>query len=62
VNTKTIAKKTTTQSFVTSVATHYGKVLDFMTKKTLDSQKNTSLQKQSYTQWKCPENALQRQP
>jgi len=30
--------------------------------KTLDLQKNTKLQKQTYTQWKCPENALQCQP
>jgi len=36
----------------------YGKVLNFMIK-TLDSQKNTRLQKQTYTQWKRPENALQ---
>jgi len=28
----------------------YGKVLDFMIKKTLDSQKNTGLLKQTYTQ------------
>jgi len=31
-------------------------------KKTLDLQKNTRLQKQTNTQWKCPENALQCQP
>jgi len=29
-----------------------------MKKITLDSQKNTRLQKQTYTQWKCPEIAL----
>jgi len=34
----------------------------FHDKKTLDSQKNTRLQKQTYTQWKCPENELQCQP
>jgi len=33
-----------------------------MIKKTLDSQKNTKLQNQTHTQWKCPENALQCQP
>jgi len=26
------------------------------------SEKNTRLQNQTYTQWKCPENALQCQP
>jgi len=31
----------------------------FYDKKTLDSQKNTRLQKQTCTQWKCPENVLQ---
>jgi len=30
----------------------------FTIKKTLDSQKNTTIQKQTNTQWKCPENAL----
>jgi len=33
-----------------------------MIKQTLDSQKNTRLQKQTCTQWKCPESALQCQP
>jgi len=33
----------------------------FHDKKTLDTQKNSRLQKQTYTQWKC-ENALQYQP
>jgi len=31
----------------------------FRDKKTLDSQKYTRLQKLTYKQWKCPENALQ---
>ena len=34
----------------------------FHDKKTLDSQKNTRLEKQNYTRWKWPENALQCQP
>jgi len=40
----------------------YGKVLDFMIKKHYIHKKNTRLQKQTYTEWKWPENALQCQP
>ena len=40
----------------------YGNVLDFMIKITEDSQSNTRLQTQTYTQWKCPQNAFQCQP
>ena len=41
----------------------YTKALDFMIKKTLDLQTiNNRLQKQSYTEWKCPKTVLQCQP
>jgi len=46
-----------------SVATLFlWKSTRFHDKKTLDSQKNTRLKNQTYTRWKCPENALQCQP
>jgi len=54
---------TSIESVFISVATLLlRKSTGFHDKKTLDSQKNTGLQKQTCTQWKCPENALQCQP
>ena len=51
------------RSHAASVATLLlRKITRFHDKKTLDTQKNTRLQKQTNTQWKCSENALQCQP